>query len=71
MKNTTLTIEIVMGAVAIIALIWMVTWSAQQAEQVECYQLQTQSKAYPGFYLTEWQQQQCDRWGVEIDAPVK
>lgn len=64
-------IPIWLWAGILIIMIWLIAWSANQAEQVECYQLQRQSEQYPGFYLTHWQKQQCDRWEVEIDAPVR
>ena len=53
---------------ALAGLIWMIVWSIQQAEKVECYQLQKQSYKYPGFYLADWQKQQCDRWEIEIEV---
>jgi uncharacterized alpha/beta hydrolase family protein len=40
-------------------------------EKVNCHTWQIQAKEYPGFYLTQWQKDQCDHYDITIDAPVK
>lgn len=40
-------------------------------EVVECLTWQQQAKEYPGFYLLEWQREQCDAHRIWIGAPVK
>ncbi|MDE2020410.1 MAG: hypothetical protein KGJ13_08750 [Patescibacteria group bacterium] len=40
-------------------------------EEAECYQWQSQSLKYQGFYLTQWQSEQCKVHGIVINAPVK
>lgn len=38
----------------------------------ECYKLQDQSRVFKGpFYLTQGEKDQCDYYGIKIDAPVK
>jgi hypothetical protein len=36
-------------------------------ETWECYKWQQQAKEFELFYLTDWQQEQCDYHGIEID----
>lgn len=46
--------------------------SVTKGEKVDCYKWQRYSKEFSReFYLLEWQKQQCDRHGIDIDAPVK
>jgi len=37
----------------------------------ECNKWKEQAEVYPDYYLLEWQEQQCDRHEIEINAPVK
>ena len=37
----------------------------------ECLVWQKQAKEFPGYYLLKWQKEQCDYFGIEINAPVK
>lgn len=34
--------------------------------RAECYTWKAQAEEYRGFYLTDWQKDQCDDMGVEI-----
>ena len=40
-------------------------------EQVECYKWQQQASQFEGYYLTDWQKQQCDHHNIIINAPIK
>lgn len=40
-------------------------------ERMECDFWQHEAQQYPSYYLTHWQQEQCDRWHITINAPVK
>lgn len=42
-----------------------------RGETVECQQWRSDAKTLPGFYLTQWQKQQCDHYQINIEAPVK
>lgn len=43
-----------------------------RGEQYECRKWAKQAEVYrPQFYLTEWQKNQCDYHGIEINAPVR
>lgn len=39
-------------------------------EKYECQKWQAEAKVYPGYYLTTWQQMQCEHYNIKIDAPV-
>lgn len=50
-------------------------WLAQTAfntnEINECMKWQQQARAYEGFFLTQWQADQCRAHGITISAPIK
>ena len=48
-----------------------VKYAIERHEQFECYKWQAEANSYPNFYLTQWQAEQCQRWHIKIDAPVK
>ena len=68
MKNIFLTI--VTSALVSIG-VFGVYHGINKTEFAECVKWQDQSQKYPGYYITEWQKQQCDHQGVDIDAPVR
>lgn len=39
-------------------------------EAGECEKWADEAKVYPGYFLLQWQKDQCDARGVAIDAPV-
>ena len=43
----------------------------ERTEKAECLNWQDQALELPNFFLTGWQKQQCDRYQIEIDAPVE
>ena len=63
--------------VIIIGLIFVMGWAAKSGlakdEKNDCLKWQRLShELRPGlFYLTPWQKEQCDYWGVKIDVLVK
>ncbi|MDE2102573.1 MAG: hypothetical protein KGL39_35325 [Patescibacteria group bacterium] len=62
----------VMAAIAIVlGLISLLNIGLSRQEEAECYQWQNQAKHYAGFYLTQWQSEQCLAHGISIDAPIK
>mgnify|MGYP001617176134 CR=1 FL=1 len=46
-------------------------YGVEKSEKAECLKFQDQALIYPGFFLTEYQKQQCDRYGIEIDTSVE
>jgi len=38
----------------------------EKQERAECLKWQKWAQKYPGFYLTEWQKQQCKRYNIKI-----
>ena len=43
----------------------------KKEEQVSCHKWQEHAEQFAGFYLTQWQKDQCDAHGIEINAPVQ
>lgn len=50
---------------------WIALIGLQREEQRECYQWQEWAQELKVFYLTPSQKEQCDRWGIQVEAPVK
>lgn len=51
-------------------MVGVIAWGLDRQEVVECNQWKEQSNQFAGFYLTEWQKEQCDAHGVEVQAQV-
>jgi len=66
--NTILQIAIAAAVVAMFA--FLIATGVSRTERAECFKWQAEAKEYPGYYLTQWQSQQCLANGIEIDAPV-
>lgn len=37
----------------------------------ECEKWSDEARVYPGYFLVGWQKEQCDFYGISIDAPLK
>jgi len=63
-------INLFLGIVTVFGLIILMSWVLPMAfdkqMKAECYTWQKQAEQYPLFYLTEWQEEQCDELGIEI-----
>lgn len=46
-------------------------WAVDEKEQGDCQTWATQATQFPEYYITHWQKQQCDRWKVDISAPIR
>ncbi len=40
-------------------------------EIYECQKWQAEATTYQGYFVTGWQQAQCNHYHIEIDAPVQ
>lgn len=43
----------------------------EKSERAECYKWQDQAKEFREFYLTKAEADQCEYWGIKVDAPIK
>lgn len=68
MKATGIVLAITAGTAA---LAFLLNVGFNRSEIVECNQWAEQAHEYAGFYLTQWQKDQCDAHGIDINAPVK
>jgi len=58
--------------VAVISLaVVMIYNSINSSEKNECNKWKVQSTQYVGFYLTQWQKDQCDVHDIIIDTLIK
>jgi hypothetical protein len=65
-------IIVLLGAVgAITILVWASNIAVSRGEKAECIQWQHEAKQYPNYYLAQWQKDECDRYQIIIEAPVK
>lgn len=53
------------------ALATAVTFGLNKSELNECQKWQQQAGAIQGFFITQWQKDQCDHYQIEINAPVQ
>lgn len=65
--GTMLIIAVALGA----ALMWAIVVGTGRSENAECIKWSQEADAYPGFFLAQWQFDQCSAHGIKIDAPVK
>lgn len=66
----TLTTGIVVLVVGLVAM-FIFEHGVEKAEKAECLKWQDYAHQFESFYLTQAEKQQCDRYQVEIDAPVE
>lgn len=58
----------ILGFVAIIIIMLN---GLSNSEKSECIKWQKEADRYPSYYITEWQEKQCDYHDIHINAPVK
>lgn len=56
---------------AIMIFIPVIGWISAENEIVECRKWQEMASKYEGFYLVQWQRDQCDFRGVVVNAITK
>ena len=61
---------IIISTFVLFILAALMLMGVKNEEKVSCHKWQTQATEYPGFYLLEWQKEQCDAHGIQINAPV-
>jgi hypothetical protein len=68
-------LTVVIGLLAGIGFVNVVIWGADKAmqriEKSECEKWAGEAKQFPNYYQTDWQVEQCIRYNIVIDAPVK
>lgn len=56
---------------SILALMVLIEIGWSRSERSECLTWQAEAKSYlTTYYLLEWQKEQCDRWGIDIEVPI-
>jgi len=45
---------------------WVALEGIERQERAECERWIQDSKQYPGYYFTDWQRQQCERYGFNL-----
>jgi len=53
----------------------MIIWSAdkamQRTEEYDCNKWSQEADQYENYYQTDWQVEQCNRYNITINAPIK
>ena len=72
---------IVIGGSVIYGLAILLSYGADNLDKQYCYGLQAQAEQYRnfswsedntgGFYITKLDKEQCDHFGIKINAPIK
>ncbi|KKR89243.1 MAG: hypothetical protein UU85_C0004G0084 [Candidatus Wolfebacteria bacterium GW2011_GWA2_42_10] len=60
---------VVMVMAFAIAVLAKNSWGKE--ERNECLKWQKEAREIQGYFLANWQAEQCARWGVKINAPIK
>ena len=55
----------------LVLVIFVLSNSLDKQERNECLIWQHQSEIYEGFFLAQWQKEQCDYHGIEVNAEIK
>lgn len=63
MKNLFL---FLIAGVLITAFAFVVRAGIAKSEQNECYKWQNEAKLYAGYYLTNWQIEQCEYYSINL-----
>lgn len=58
-------------SVLFIAFVFALGYGLDKQERVDCYKWQEYAQELVGFYLTSSQTEQCEHWGIKVDAPIK
>ncbi len=62
---------VIIFTVLVGALVLVILASITANEKTECREWQEQAAKFEGFYLTNWQAEQCQAHSIIINAPVK
>lgn len=71
MNTKELTIMSLVAIALVASFAWYVSGVLDRSEIVECNQWKTQSTQYAGFFLSQWQAEQCQAHDITINAPIK
>jgi len=64
-------IEIILGIGLAALLFWGVMMGISRAEKIECRTWQKEAQEIQGYWLTQWQADQCQAHGIKVEAPIK
>lgn len=65
-------ITVIVGAMVAIALISaVVSYAVDRDEIHECHTWASQAAQYSGYYITQWQKQECDAHRIFVTGVVK
>ena len=67
-----ITVEALIVVILIVISFSILNYSVIQSEKQECYQWQKEAKEIRKeiYYLVGWQKEQCDHYGITINARV-
>lgn len=72
MKDFIITIAIILAVIGVVSgAVYLGENSLNDSEIAECRKWQEQSAQYSGFYIVQWQKDQCDAHSIIINATVK
>lgn len=63
--------KIIIGILLVMLIGLVIESGINKGEIVECNKWQEHAAMYEGFYLVQWQKDQCDAHQITINAPVK
>jgi len=48
-----------------------ILFAEERRATAECEKWADEAKVFEGYFLVGWQKEQCDTYGIEVDAPLK
>lgn len=64
-------LAVILGVIGFGLLVLGIATAVDRSERAECLKWQGEARQYPGYYLTQWQAQQCAAQDIAVDAPVR
>ncbi len=61
---------IVLLVLLLVLLWWLLDYGMDKTEISECLKWQKEANKIKGYYLLEWQKEQCDYHNIQVNAPV-
>lgn len=61
-------LKLIFWIVVFLIMFLMLNDALSRAEQAECYRWQEEAEQYLDYYLTKWQAEQCNHYGIKIEG---
>ena len=63
--------NIILALILAIILFYAFFTGMKKSEQVECNKWKQEEENYQNYYVTSWQVEQCEQYGITFNSPVE